>query len=74
VHLDYSIEILALEVSIRPCPAKSREEVVFRPPVFAGRNTGCDDLLREDIKRRGGLRRAIKVAAPDRTNERRGFD
>ena len=74
VHVDHCVEIFALEVAIRPCPAESLEE--HRPPAtfFAGRDAGGDDLLREDIERRGGLRRAIQVAALDRPHQRRCFD
>ena len=64
-----SIEVVAREIAIGPGAA----ERVVEPPLVPGLgDAGGDDLLREDVERARGLRRAVQLAALDSVHQRNG--
>src|SRR5207245_8630563 len=70
-HADDREKVLAWQIAERPGAADQREEPLLAP--FLGGGFG-DDLLRHDVEREFGDRETVKLAAPDRIEERGAFD
>src|SRR5205823_5729167 len=66
--------VFSLEIAIWPGAREQREQFVLKPTLLVRRDTGGDDLLREDVQWRRRLRRAIQIASMDRSQQRRRFD
>jgi hypothetical protein len=71
VHRDHAIEIRATQLAVRPGAFERREQLVLEPSLLARRDAGGHDLLRKDVQRSRGLRRAIEIAALHGTQHRR---
>ena len=74
VHGDYRIEILSLEISIRPGAREYFEQLLLAPSLHTGLDAGGDDLLRQDVQRRRRLRRAIQITSRRGAQQRGRFN
>src|SRR5256885_1995921 len=70
-HLDYAVEFVATQISIRPGHTNSFEQYVLVQILSRARR---DNLLRQNIERLFRNQQSIQLAAPNRAQQCGAFD